>query len=110
MGPHYYERLSALKNYHILVCEAVDHVNNTFGWILIISLPFHFVAFVTSSFYLFGNKTETVTMMAILFFISHVFHLSVICCAADLIPDQVSEKSLQFVCSCRYSSVSFSYI
>ena len=81
-------RLLALKNYYALVCETVDDINDCFGWILIVSMPFHFVAFVTASFYLFSNQ-DGLSFMSITYFSMHVFHLLILCCVADLVRDKV---------------------
>ncbi len=87
---HCYAHLFALKLYHLLVCETTDHINDCFGWILIISIPYYLVTCITSSFYLFGKVNYQVTAMDALYFTFHISHLVLICYAADFIRDQVT--------------------
>ncbi|KAI9562853.1 hypothetical protein GHT06_010308 [Daphnia sinensis] len=91
MNKQHYDRLTSLKRYHVLVCETIDHINNCFGWILGISLLFHFVSIVTTSFYLFGNERERGTLleyMELSFFISQILHVLLICYPPDLIQEK----------------------
>lgn len=91
MDKEHYNRLISLKKHHVLVCETIDHINNCFGWILGISLLFHFVSIITASFYLFGNERGRGTLlehMELSFFISQILHILLICYPPDLIQEK----------------------
>ena len=85
----YCRLLSLLKSYHALTCEITDYVNECFGWIFIISVPFHFLAIIIMSFYIFGREEQTITIMEVTLAVVHVCHISVVCYAANFIRDQV---------------------
>lgn len=68
---HYFRRLLALKGYHALACESTDHINNCFGCIMIVSIPFHFVAIITTSFFFIWSGRGA----------DNNFRNNVICCA-----------------------------
>jgi hypothetical protein len=85
----HHKLLLALKRRHVFISEMVDHINLCFGFILGITLPFHFVSIVTASFYLFGNEKEPATAMEICFGVAQICNLSLICYPADLIRDKV---------------------
>ena len=100
----YYARLLALKNFHALVCETVENINDCFGWIFVFSIPFFFVAFITATFFLFGSegglKESPLIAAHIIFLFSNCFHFWVVCCASDFIRYQVSVKSYQQIYLC----------
>lgn len=89
MDKEHYDHLSSLKRHHMLVCETIDHINDCFGWILGISLLFHFVSIITTSFYLFGNERKPTTLLEQSFFISQILHTLLICYAPDMIHGKV---------------------
>ena len=100
----YYARLLALKNFHALVCETVENINDCFGWIFVFSIPFFFVAFITATFFLFGSegglKESPLIAAHIIFLFSNCFHFWVVCCASDFIRYQVPVKSYQQIYLC----------
>ena len=100
----YYARLLALKNFHALVCETVENINDCFGWIFVFSILFFFVAFITATFFLFGSegglKESPLIAAHIIFLFSNCFHFWVVCCASDFIRYQVPVKSYQQIYLC----------
>ena len=83
------DRLALIKRRHTLVCEAMDTLNDCFGYTLLLSFMFFFINNINSAFYIFGDTTEGISLIDLLFSIEGVFHLIVVCCAADFITDQV---------------------
>lgn len=85
-----YAKLLTLKKYHIKICEAIDSINDCFGWVLAVCVSFSFISFVTSTFYLFGHLEPSSSMVGNIFFLFHITHLFVICFTADSLDDQVT--------------------
>lgn len=91
-----YANLLTLKYYHILVCETIDYTNHCFGWILVLYVAFHYIAVITSSFYLFG-QIGTHNIMPHVFLTLHSFHLTVVCYTADFLRYQVNLLMKDFI-------------
>lgn len=71
-----------LRRKFVAVCDSVDAINHCFGWMLLLSTVFIFVAVINSSFYLF---TLEISPSDIAFLSFSLIHATNMCFAADLI-------------------------
>lgn len=83
------DQLAIVKRRHNFVCEALNTMNDCFGFTLLLSVMFYFITNINSAFYMFSDTVEGITFMDISFAIMGVGHLMAICCAVDFITDQV---------------------
>jgi gustatory receptor len=81
--------LSVFKRKHLIVCDAVDSINRTFGRMLLLSTTFFFVAIINVSYAIFGMDNPTMTLAGALFLLFTFVHLPFICFAANHISDKV---------------------
>ena len=81
--------LANLKYHYVLACEIVDGINDCFGLSLLLIVPYHFVAIINASFYMFGQTGEVTTISEILFFAIYPINLFIVASAAEGIPIQV---------------------
>lgn len=79
-----------LKEKHILACDTVDGINDSFGWQLLLSMTFYFVSIINSSFYVFGLDNH-ITVLDVTFFLFVLVNLTVTCVAADCIQNKVRD-------------------
>jgi hypothetical protein len=84
----------AFKQRHILACKTVDSINHCFGWILLLSITFFYLAVINSSFYLFGLD-NIISMPDVAFTTFTVIHLICVCFTADRVQIKV-EMHLNF--------------
>ncbi|KAI9562831.1 hypothetical protein GHT06_010286 [Daphnia sinensis] len=90
----------AVKQRYFLACDTVDNINYSFGWILLLSTTFYFVAIINSSFYLFGMEVKTATDIAFLLFA--LVHLILMCSIADHVSNKAGDvirQLLKFKCA-----------
>lgn len=81
---------------HVSACETVDAINHCFGWMLLLSTTFYFVAVVNATFYLVGLDNPKITLLDIIFLLFALVHLTFLCFAADHI--RVKVNKLIFIC------------
>lgn len=83
--------LFTLKERHILACDTVDGINRCFGWTLLLSVIFFFVAVINSSFYLFGLDNR-ISLPDVTFTVFSLTHLTLLCFTADRVQIKVLHK------------------
>lgn len=88
--------LSVFKQKHIIACDTVDSINDTFGWMLLFSMTFFFVVVINASCAVFGRPDHT-TVADISFLAFALVHLPLICFAADQIFSKVVTLLIQFL-------------
>lgn len=83
-----YFQLKMLTRRYLLGCDTVDAINDCFGWTLLSSSCFIFVALINQSFNVFAVN-ERITPVAISFLVSNVITLILVCFPANRIQSKV---------------------
>lgn len=71
--------LEIWKRRHLLGCEAVEAINNCFGWTLFLSTSFLIISFLSETFYILNLQIQ-VTLLEISYVLTYVIQLALICC------------------------------
>lgn len=74
--------LLTLKNRFILASDTVDGINRTFGWMLLLSMTFFFVAIINASYVVFSLDKQ-ITAGDLVFLLFALVHLTLVCFVAD---------------------------
>jgi hypothetical protein len=80
--------LLTLKNRFLLASDTVDGINRTFGWMLLLSTTFFFVAIINASYVVFSLDKQ-ITAGDLVFLLFALVHLTLICFVADHITNNV---------------------
>ncbi|EFX88065.1 hypothetical protein DAPPUDRAFT_346837 [Daphnia pulex] len=89
-GRHVRILLLTLKNRFILASDTVDGINRTFGWMLLLSTTFFFVAIINASYVVFSLDKQ-ITAGDLVFLLFALVHLTLVCFAADHITINAEE-------------------
>ena len=90
--------LSVFKQKNLIICDAVDSINRTFGRMLLLSTTFFFVAIINLSYAIFSLEEEMSLANSVILAYTFVY-LPFICFAADHISNKVFWNFLwQIVC------------
>ena len=75
-----------------LVCQLVEHINQSFGFIILVEISYAFVSIIATSFYILVGVTSTrydsLILSAFITF-RNLFHLWIITYLADIITEEV---------------------
>ena len=85
----HHSRLKMLERRYLLGCDTVDAINDCFGWTLLSSSSFIFVALINQSFNVFA-VIEQITLVAVSFLLSNVITLILVCFPAHRIQSKVA--------------------
>ena len=84
--------LQSWKHRHILACQLVNCINDCFGWTLLLSISFLFLATINSTFYfLDGFDAQSSSCLEIVFSMTNLFHLLLITFSSNYVHDQVRD-------------------
>jgi len=84
----HHSRLKMLARRYLLGCDTVDAINCCFGWTLLSSSCFIFVALINQSFNVFA-VIEQITLVAVSFLLFNVITLILVCFPAHRIQSKV---------------------
>ncbi|XP_059353018.1 uncharacterized protein LOC130688983 [Daphnia carinata] len=97
-----------LKRYYVSACQAVDIINDCFGWLLLLVVPHLFISEINVTFYWFGNLKKTASVSGFLFFVFQLVNIFVICISSDCIRVE-SDKVLKQLLRLRMKSENNTY-
>lgn len=89
-----YSRLKILTRRYLLGCDIVDAINDCFGWTLLSTSCFIFIALINQSFNVFA-VVERITLVAVSFTFTNIITLALVCFPAHRIQSKVKLFSLE---------------
>lgn len=74
-----YNPFEIWKHCHLLFCNAVEAINNCFGWTLFLSTSFLIISFLSETFYILNLEIQ-ITVLEMSYVLTYVIQLALISC------------------------------